>query len=393
MKLALLVPTRNRPDRLSIVLKSLLSNASPHCRVIVSDNSDLIHRSETKGVVSACQIDHIQYIAPPSVLSMGAHWQWALKQVDGDYIGYVTDRMPWRRNTMTHAIATLEGLKPECLCYTQFALAGDPGAYHISPVRYTGSVTPIETSWAADNAANMHHPINMPCMLNSLTRMDVVQRMTERYGNFMDSAVGDISFAMHFLDTCKTFHYWDFPINLAYGFGVGHGVASGINDQSTLDFISRIYSAGGLTNSPLPSIITNINIRTNEYLRVAKIQKSGRFPALNLENYYLAMKQELSAQEHLHPNDAFALLEDFRNSSNLQIESTSSLPTSFRKRIKASSAWSSIEPFFVKLFEHTGWNPATVPYGTFSTVEEALDFDALHPPLRNRKGRSDIFWN
>src|SRR5947209_6881176 len=76
MKLAFVVPTRNRPQLAMAAVGALLAQWSDAVGIVVSDNSD-----HPDNVLRAfCGAHEVAYVHPPEVLPMATHWNWAIEQ-------------------------------------------------------------------------------------------------------------------------------------------------------------------------------------------------------------------------------------------------------------------------------------------------------------------------
>jgi len=87
--LTVIVPTRERPDTLFHCLKTITNQTDPRLEIIVSDNCSA---PETKAVVDSFQSDsRLRYIRPSSRLGMSEHWEFALNQVQGNWVTFIGD--------------------------------------------------------------------------------------------------------------------------------------------------------------------------------------------------------------------------------------------------------------------------------------------------------------
>ncbi len=89
-QISVLVPTRNRGAYLRSCLHSIVDAAFDGVEIVVSDNSDPERLADTR-VALADFAGRIRYVRPPEPLGMSAHWSWALRQVNGDFVTIVGD--------------------------------------------------------------------------------------------------------------------------------------------------------------------------------------------------------------------------------------------------------------------------------------------------------------
>jgi glycosyltransferase involved in cell wall biosynthesis len=101
VRLAVVIPTRNRAELAINALRSVLAESSPAVHVVVSDNSTALEEAEKLSrFCTELGADQVRYIRPPHPQGMSDHWQWALEQARGQsestHFTYLTDRMVFR---------------------------------------------------------------------------------------------------------------------------------------------------------------------------------------------------------------------------------------------------------------------------------------------------------
>lgn len=103
-KLSIVVPTRNRPEQLEMLLSSLALQENNNFEVIVSDNSD---SSTQEGLVKSYKKDHFRYIRPEKMLGMCDHWDFAISYAKGEYVTILIDKYILFPSAVNQIIAEL----------------------------------------------------------------------------------------------------------------------------------------------------------------------------------------------------------------------------------------------------------------------------------------------
>jgi glycosyltransferase involved in cell wall biosynthesis len=398
MKLVILIPTRNRCLELRWLLESIIDHKCADIEIVVSDNSDQPIQDAVNSWIKSYPNQKILYLRPPETLNQPAHWKWALSQVQGDYVGVFTDRYLCHPEGLKQVKEVLEKNSPSALVYSQYGLSGSGSCWYLQRQSFTGRLFDFSCDTLAEDASQVRHFYHLPCLLNCFVQMDILLSMLNTYPNLFGSIVADISFAMHSLDFLDSFSFLDFPVVIPHSghIGIGYGIAAGLRSPAVLDFIDNIAKQGGLKFTPVPQIITNVNIRCNEYERVRSYQKSRRLPPLHLGRYYSAMKNELRMQKNSFPSDALNLLELFGQSGDWPKQSVSH-STSFFKTLKNNIrhgiAYDFFQPFFSRVATSFEWNPLRVPLGPFLTPQHALEYESHHPAKISKIPQFLRYWN
>src|SRR5712692_11157946 len=100
-ELVVVIPTRNRANLAVGAIRSVLGQNVDNVRILVSDNSTIAE--EAASLSRFCRQlkdDRLHYITSPEPLSMGAHWDWAMRHAthfrDASHFTVLTDRMIFR---------------------------------------------------------------------------------------------------------------------------------------------------------------------------------------------------------------------------------------------------------------------------------------------------------
>lgn len=88
-KLSIVVPTKDRPEQLSMLLTSLATQKAEDFEVVVSDNS-IIETQED--LVASFKRSNFRYVRPTSHLAMCDHWEFAVNHARGEYVSILIDK-------------------------------------------------------------------------------------------------------------------------------------------------------------------------------------------------------------------------------------------------------------------------------------------------------------
>jgi hypothetical protein len=218
-----------------------------------------------------------------------------------------------------------------------------------------------------------------PAMLNSFTRLDVIKRMTGTYGQIMNSVAPDLCYCVHALDHVGQYHYYDYPLALAYGtvYSNAQGFATGRDGEASKDFKAKLTERGGLGYAPIPSIMTNHNVRAHEYCRMRSHQRSGRFVEIDAQYYYLALKSELGLQGRFANRESKARLEQYAREKHL------SGPDSVFY-LRQLLSWLRRNGVFLSVLQTVNsalrLNPLSSPVGRFKSFDEVFEYYLANPP-------------
>jgi hypothetical protein len=94
------IPTKDRPDRVALAVRSVLDQTFTDVEVVVCDNSDAARAAETSAIVSAFADERVRYERTSGDLSMPDNWEHAIGCARGEYAGILTDRSVFRRDAL-----------------------------------------------------------------------------------------------------------------------------------------------------------------------------------------------------------------------------------------------------------------------------------------------------
>lgn len=378
MFFSIVIPTRNRPELAIIAIKSVLRQDFDDFEVVVSDNSSEQHAPKLAEAVAALADSRVWYVRPPSELDMGEHWEFALQHARGDYVGYLTDRMAFRKDALSRLHAQITTRGSHVISYSSSGILELERPYRLQRPPFSGRAETFRSEWVVSLLARSVSPWGAPCMLNSFTSSRVIAEMKAAYGTSMASVAPDVAFCVVLLDHVPDFDYLDVPLMVSYGvaWSNGAGFGSGRLNESAREFAARVERQGGLPFAPIPEIVNNHNIRANEYGKMRAAQRSGRFIELDLVSYCDELAAELTLQgSHALKRD-WERLEEFMDQRGLVRASV--IP--HRSTLKRAA-----HPLLLAANDWLGINPLNRPVGRFSSVDEALAYEEDHPANPNSR--------
>ncbi|HET7467790.1 MAG TPA: glycosyltransferase family A protein [Candidatus Dormibacteraeota bacterium] len=378
MFFTVVIPTRNRPELAAIALRSVLGQDFQDFEVVVSDNSGEEDAGRLRAEVAKAADDRVRYVRPPGELDMGEHWEFAVGQARGEYVGYLTDRMAFRRDALSILHGEITARGSEVVSYSSSGILEVQSPYRLQRPPFSGRTETFRSDWVVSLLAHSVAPWGAPCMLNSFASRQLIAAMTSVYGTLMASIAPDAAFCVHVLDHVDRFDYVDRPLMVSFGhaWSNGAGFGSGQLNDSSREFAQRVARRGGLPFAPIPEIVNNLNIRANEYGRMRSEQRSGRFVELDIRSYCDELAAELQLQGTKATSEDWSRLEDFMRAHG--VARANVIPE--RSRLKRLA-----QPVLLAASDWLGINPLNRPVGRFATVEGALRYDEAHTPRPNSK--------
>lgn len=110
--LSIVVPTRDRPDLVDNLIKSISQGPVDDIEVIIADNPS---RPSTSAA-SVCKdagVEWIQYRRSPRDLDICDNFEWGLQHCNGDYVTFLTDKMSFRSGALELLLIHLANETPD----------------------------------------------------------------------------------------------------------------------------------------------------------------------------------------------------------------------------------------------------------------------------------------
>jgi hypothetical protein len=294
VRIAIIVPTRNRPELAIAAVRSLLDQDLP-LDIFVSDNSASPDRLRDcwRGE------PRVTYLQASGGFSMAEHWDWAVRQAmersPATHFGVHYDRRVskpghWR------GLAAIASQSPDLLV----TFPADHVSHQPPPLRlwqppWTGKLFSVESARIAGLLAHgrvidLGHVI--PILSNCLVPRAVLQSIIHRFGDLCRSSGPDSAFMARFLALRPHFLHYDRPQGIYYATdrsnGMGYLRGTG---GDFLDFMKTFGDRPWLDAAPLPGINLGQNILYHEY-ELARRETGESLPPLDRR----AVLDDLGAQ-------------------------------------------------------------------------------------------------
>ncbi|HXH33182.1 MAG TPA: glycosyltransferase family 2 protein [Plantibacter sp.] len=120
------IPTKNRPERVRDAVRSLVEQTFGDLEIIVCDNSDEAESAQTAAVVGEFDDPRIRYIRTSGRLSMPDNWEAAIADARGEFVGVLTDRSVFKRDTLEVVNADIENTGPKVVSWFNDLYGRDP---------------------------------------------------------------------------------------------------------------------------------------------------------------------------------------------------------------------------------------------------------------------------
>jgi hypothetical protein len=99
-RFSIVIPTKNRPDRLANAVRSVVGQTFPDLDIVVCDNSDPPDAERSAAVVSALSDSRVRYVRTNGRLSMPDNWEFGCARARGEYVSILTDRSVFRSDAL-----------------------------------------------------------------------------------------------------------------------------------------------------------------------------------------------------------------------------------------------------------------------------------------------------
>jgi len=348
---------------------------------MVSDNSTT---EEHVGTIQACcraiRNRRLQYIRCPQPLSMARHWEWALRQAmqryDANHFTFVSSRWIVRAGALPRVMDRLAAHPEAILTYDDDAVIDDPGQpIRIVRKQLTGRLLCIDAAQLLYLVSRAIFPSCLPRMLNCVLPRQVIERVSERFGDVFGVVAPDHCCAYRCLAVVESLYHYDKAVLVQYGqcHSTGTGLFKRKLNEAAADFKANSDPAGLTWAAPIPEIETNINVVFHEYCLAKRQANSDKFPDVDRARYFQAIVDEMALLE-----------DDARRSRFEQILRAHGwqgrLPATPAPDAAPSSSVQTIVPFWTRLRSLLGRRPPEDDTRlTFRKLEDALWFSNRFP--------------
>lgn len=193
-RICVIVPTRERADTLAFTLQTCTRQEYANLEILVCDNCS---QDNTAEVVTSIADQRIRYANPGRRLSMADNWEYAISQVDADYVTILGDDDGLLPNAIDdlarlaekHGYPILTWSKVE-YCWPSYV---DPRLRNFMSIPLGNKLVSVKSSLALKHIYKFLLGYrNGPCIYNSLVSMKCVEQVLDRDGKLFQSACPDV---------------------------------------------------------------------------------------------------------------------------------------------------------------------------------------------------------
>lgn len=284
IRLAVVVPTRNRADLAIRAVASVLAQKTPEIEILVSDNST--SPADRAHLRSALSPSAVPILSPPTDLAMTDHWNWAIDQaqerIDPTHITFLTDRMVFKRDVLPLLLRCVAERPASVVSYNHDGIADASRPVYVDLEPASWRLHRVTSQWLLDAVANGQPWQWMtPRMLNSVTPTALLDSLRSLTGNVFGSVAPDFYFGYRIAALVDEFFTFDASLLVHYALSLSNGYSqqTGTSSPDAEDFKRRLV--GHRKESPYPTIHTISNAIFHEYGVVARETCSPKFRPLS----------------------------------------------------------------------------------------------------------------
>lgn len=375
--LSIVIPTRTPSAGLDHAVRSAMTFL-PHIReIVVSVNS-----SDAKCVRELSERhEKVRIVSPGRELCHAAHWEFALEQTRGEWIALLTDRGVLRHDWLD-AFHEHHRNSPLLTFRTMAVLKHGSQRFDVQlPWFSGGAYAESSAPWRAAGC-RMQFAEHGPYLLNSFVHRSVLERVRASAGNVCGHLVGDCGFYARCIAAGIDWFHIERPLVIMHSAetGIGASLVTGSRSPAVESFVNDVAAAGGFCHAPLPEVVTNMNVRANEW-RAAIPEGS-----IDIRAYVAALGAELAAQAETFPPNARRTLGRFAHEHGVAPVVRGKSKPLFAVAKKAMKSLLGAGGTAL----HRSLN---LPVRSFPSLDEALEYARRSSFSPNRMGRSVSAWN
>lgn len=275
--LAVLIPTRNRPQLAANAIRSLLDQDCA-IDIYVSDNS----------ATPSVYPKEAHYLRPPRELSMPEHWDWAVREVlqrsDATHFTVHYDRKISKPRHWGALLAVASQWPGRLITFPADFVGEIPPPKRLWQTPWTGHVFSIRTARVTELLAQSHvagiaHVL--PVLSNCVVPRSVLQSIVDRFGDVCHSTAPDTAFMARFLALYDRYLHYDRATGILYAQHRSNGL--GYMRGTGGDFPDYLKTWGDrpwLDAAPIPGLNLGYNMLFHEYELVRR-ETGDRLPPLD----------------------------------------------------------------------------------------------------------------
>ncbi len=389
MKIAFVIPTRNRSALAATAVDSLLGQRDCELEVFVSDNSS--STEEAARLEKHCaDRGHpaLTYLRPHEPMAMGAHWDWAAREAmrrsSATHLAVHYDRKASRPDGFA-ALGRIASCHPDLLItYPVDHVSAPPQTVWQPP--QTDRVYRIRTDRVATMAARgriSEMGQVWPVLSNCVIPRTTVESMVERYGDLCDSVGPDSRFGFRFCASYDDFLHLDRTISVTYAAhrSAGLGFLSGTGGDFA-DFRATWHGEQWMEAAPLPGLNLGQNMSYHEYELVRREPGGDRLPSIEMTGYLAELArglQQISDRHERAVMQAELVRHGWRADDESAPEPVERRASILHRVVRPLSRWRSRPSTVLFLADRLGVTPETITGFAFSNDEQALHYALKYP--------------
>lgn len=374
-KLLVLVPTRNRSDLAERSARSALdASGDGSFKVVVSDNSDDPTEVRMLSTALGSLADsRLAQIRPPHPMRMADHWDWAIQHCldhfSPTHLVILTDRMTFRGKAIVE-LSTIVARHPDRLIsYRNDSVRDLQTPVVLERAVHSGYVCEVQSRRLLEMASRASFHFGVPRLLNCVTPVSALLRVKAAFGDYCRTVAPDYGFGYRYLATHPDLLIYDKALIVASALSRSNGAstARGVYSKDAVNFMAT----NTYTHAPYPEITTVGNAILEEYYAVRDTPAFAGLPPMRAARYVKLLCAEAMAMEDAGSRrHLYSQLVQRGHRWALYWHR-------FRAQFKLRTRW--LEKRLRRLVR--GPNALGTPGLSFATVDEALAWDARHPPV------------
>lgn len=285
-RLAILIPTRNRPAFPVNAARSL-ADQDRDLEIYVSDNS-----TSGDALRDAFHDSRAQLLRPPREMAVAEHWDWAIREVlsrsASTHLVVHHDRR-WSYPNAWGAIASVAARWPGSLItFGTDAITDTPPPLRLWQTPWTGKVFRIRSDKAANviaqgRIAEAGHAL--PMLAQCAVPVEILRAVLDRFGDVCNSTGPDIAFMARFLALFDDYLHADRALGVLYAPERSTSMGWYRGEGGDFHDLQRLHGdRPWLDAAPLPGVHVGSNMLFHEYERVRRVT-GDRLPPLDHRAY------------------------------------------------------------------------------------------------------------
>ena len=247
-RICVIVPTRERADTLAYTLQTCIRQEYANLEILVCDN---FSQDDTSDVAASFADKRVRYINPGRRLSMADNWEYALSQVNTDYVTILGDDDALLPNAIHDLALLLEAHDYPIVTWAKVEYCWpnyiDPNLKGFISIPLRNKLVSVKSSLALKHMYEFllgyRHG---PCIYDSLVSMKCVKQLIDRDGRLFQAVSPDVysSLALASVTDRYLFSTRPFSINGASAHSGGTSHVRPDMNSSASDLFQKESSAG-----------------------------------------------------------------------------------------------------------------------------------------------------